>query len=193
MRRLYDWVLSWAESKWAAVALFLLAMAEASFFPVPPDVLLIALVLSMSRKAWFYAALCTAGSALGGVFGYLIGWQLMEVIGFPILNFYGAMNSFETVQALFRQYDVWIVGIAGFTPIPYKVFTITAGATLINFPAFIVTSILSRGARFFLVAGLIYFFGPKIKTVIDKYFNLLTIVFAVLLIGGFVVVKLVLN
>jgi membrane protein YqaA with SNARE-associated domain len=193
VRRLYDWVLSWAESKWGAVALFVLAMAEASFFPVPPDVLLIALLLARPKKAWFYAALCTAGSAVGGIFGYFIGWQLMEIIGKPILNFYNALDSFEIVKALFRKYDVWIVSIAGFTFIPYKVFTITAGATLINFPVFIVTSILSRGARFFLVAGLIYFFGPKIKTAIDKYFNTLTIVFAVLLIGGFVIVKLLLD
>ena len=190
-KRLYDWVLHWAETPYGVPALFLLAFAESSFFPIPPDVLLIALALGIPKKGLRFAMYCTIGSVLGGILGYIIGWQLIETIGTPILDAYGAMDKFDWIALKYRQYDAWAVGIAGFTPVPYKVFTIAAGAAKINFPVFLITSFFSRGARFFIVAGLIYHFGPGIKAFIDKYFNMLSIVFVVLLVGGFLLIKMV--
>ncbi len=190
-KKLYDWVLQWAETPYAMPALFLLAFSESSFFPVPPDVLLIALALSLPKKAFRYAAICTFGSVLGGMAGYFIGYQLMDMLGIPILGFYGVMDKYEYIQALYIKYDAWAVGIAGFTPIPYKVFTIAAGAFKIDFSVFVLASIVGRAGRFFLVAGFIYFFGPAIKKFIDKYFNLLTLIFIVLLIVGFLLIKYV--
>jgi len=189
IKKLYDWVLHWAETPYAVPALFILAFAESSFFPIPPDVLLIALALSIPGKAFRYAAVCTFGSVLGGIAGYFIGYGLMDMLGIPILRFYGVMDKYESIQALYIKYDAWAVGIAGFTPIPYKVFTIAAGAFKIDFSVFVLASFAGRAGRFLLVAGIIYFFGPAIKKFIDKYFNLLTIVFFILLIFGFVLVK----
>ncbi len=192
LKKLYNWVLHWAETPYAVPALFLLAFSESSFFPVPPDVLLIALAISIHKKAFRYAAVCTVGSVLGGMAGYYIGYQLMDIIGMPILKLYGAMDKYEYIQSLYMKYDAWAVGIAGFTPVPYKVFTIAAGAFKIDFPVFVLASIAGRAGRFFLVAGFIYFFGPTIKVFIDKYFNLLTIVFFILLILGIVLLKYIL-
>ncbi|MFH1114924.1 MAG: YqaA family protein [Pseudomonadota bacterium] len=189
MRRLYDWVLSWAYSPYAVPALFLLAFAESSFFPIPPDVLLLALAISIPRKAFTFAAICSVGSVLGGMVGYLIGYEFMEVVGNRILAVYGLMDKWQVVGELYNKYAAWAVGIAGFTPIPYKLFTIAGGAFKIDFPVFVLASVISRSARFFLVAALIYYFGPPIKSFIDKYFNILAIVFVVLLVGGFVLIK----
>ena len=189
LRRLYDWVLHWAETPYGAWALFLLAICESSFFPIPPDILLIALAVSIPQKSFRYALICSAGSVLGGCFGYLIGWQFMSGIGEQIIRFYGLTDKFEYIQTLYTRYDAWAIGIAGFTPIPYKVFTISAGAFNINFSVFVIASIISRSARFFLVGGFIYFFGPGIRTFIDKYFNILASAFAILLIAGFVIIK----
>lgn len=191
LKRLYDWVLHWAETPYALPALFILAFTESSFFPVPPDVLLITLAISIPRRSFKYATICTFGSVLGGMFGYLIGLKLMDTVGIPIITLYGAMDKYEYIQLLYMRYDAWAVGIAGFTPIPYKVFTIAAGAFKISFPVFVFASIAGRAGRFFLVAALIYKFGPPIKGFIDKYFNLLTILFFALLIGGFILVKFV--
>lgn len=189
IRRLYDWVLSWAESPYGAAALFVLAFVEASFFIVPPDVLLIALCIGKPRRSLHFAALCTLGSVLGGSFGYLIGHQLYETIGRGIIDFYDAGAAFERVGQLYRDNLVLALGTAGFTPIPYKVFTIAAGAFAVPFLPFVVISAVSRAARFFLVAGLIRLFGPQIRDVIDRYFNLLTVVFVLLLAAGFLVLK----
>ncbi|MFH1991493.1 MAG: YqaA family protein [Pseudomonadota bacterium] len=192
LRRLYDWILRWAQTPYGAWALFLLAFCESSFFPIPPDVLLIALAVAVPRKSLRYALVCSAGSVLGGCFGYLIGWQFMASIGSRIVDFYGLGSKIEYIGALYKTYDAWAVGIAGFTPIPYKVFTISAGAFKIDFWVFVLASLVSRSARFFLVGGLIYIFGPGIQDFIEKYFNILAIAFTVLLILGFVVIKLVL-
>lgn len=189
LRRLYDWVLSWAETPYGGPALFVLAFAESSFFPVPPDVLLIALAISIPRRAFYYALICSVGSILGGMLGYLIGLQFMEVVGDKIIQLYGFGPQWNYVGSLYKQYAAWAVGIAGFTPIPYKVFTIAGGAFHIDFPIFVLASALSRSARFFLVGGLIYLFGPPIRNFIDKYFNLLAILFVVLLVGGFILIK----
>jgi len=190
LRRLYSWVLHWAKTPYGSWALFLLALSESSFFPVPPDVLLIALAVSIPKKSFKYALICTAGSLIGGCLGYLIGWQFMITVGEKIIQFYGLTHKMQYIKDLYMQYDAWAIGIAGFTPIPYKVFTISAGAFDINFTVFIIASAVSRAARFFLVAWLIYLFGPKIKTFIDKYFNILAITFVVLLIAGFVIIKI---
>ena len=189
MRRLYDWILHFAETPYGTWALFLLAFAESSFFPVPPDVLLIALALAIPARAMRYAAVCTAGSVLGGIFGYFIGYGLMETVGFRILESYGLSAKFDVIGGLYNRYSAWVVGIAGFTPIPYKVFTIAGGAFRINFPVFIAASIVSRGARFFIVSGLIYRYGEGIKTFLERYFNLLSILFVILLVGGFVLLR----
>ncbi len=189
LRRLYDWVLHWAETPYGTPALFLLAFCESSFFPVPPDILLIALAVGLPKKSLKYALVCSAGSLLGGCFGYLIGWEFMAAIGDTIIQFYGLAGKYSYVRDLYARYDAWIIGVAGFTPIPYKVFTITAGAFKINFIVFFIASLVSRSARFFLIGGLIYKFGAAIQQFIDRYFNLLVIVFTLLLILGFGVVK----
>jgi membrane protein YqaA with SNARE-associated domain len=189
LRRLYDWVLRWAETPYGSWALFLLAFSESSFFPIPPDILLIALSVAIPQKSFKYALICSVGSVLGGCFGYLIGWQFMTSIGEKIISFYGLNQKVEYIQTLYVTYDAWAIGIAGFTPIPYKVFTITAGAFKIDFSVFIFASLVSRSARFFLVAGLIYVFGPKIQSFIDRYFDILAVTFTILLIAGFIIIK----
>jgi len=189
LRKLYDWVLSWSESPYGSLALFIIAFAESSFFPVPPDVLLIALAIGKPSRSFRFAAICTAGSVLGGMFGYLIGSMFFDVIGRPIVELYGFAERFEMVKALYSKYDVWIVGIAGFTPIPYKVFTISSGVFSMNFPVFVIVSFFSRGARFLLVSALIWKFGKPIKFFIDKYFNILSVLFIIILLAGFIVIK----
>lgn len=190
LRRLYYWVLHWAKTPYGSWALFVLAFCESSFFPVPPDVLLIALSVSIPKKSFKYALICTAGSLIGGCLGYLIGWQFMISVGEKIIQLYGLTHKMQYIKDLYIQYDAWAIGIAGFTPIPYKVFTISAGAFDINFTVFLIASAASRAARFFLVGGLIYLFGPKIQAFIDKYFNILAIAFVVLLMAGFAIIKI---
>lgn len=192
LKKLYNWVLHWAETPYGPWALLALAFSESSFFPVPPDVLLIALAISIPHKSFRYAIICTAGSVAGGAFGYLLGLKLMELVGIRIINFYGLMEQFDRLKTLYHQYDVWVVATAGFTPIPYKLATITAGAVKLDFPNFMLASALSRGARFFLVAGLIYKYGEPTKAFIDKYFNILSLLFIILLVGGGLVIKFLL-
>lgn len=200
LRRTYDWILHWAETPWGGTALFVLALAESSVFPIPPDVLLIALCLGCPAKSFKYALICTTGSIAGAVIGYLIGhiaWldsagEFTPFADFFFTNIPGFTHQiYEEVRLMFEQYSFWLVFTAGFTPIPYKLITITSGVFNINFPIFIIASIVSRGARFVLISWLIWRFGPSIKSFIDKYFNLLAIAFTVLLIGGFVLIKYV--
>ena len=146
VRGVYDWVLGWADHKYGSVALFVLAVVESSFFFIPPDVLLIALCVGRPRRSFHFAAICTVGSVLGGIVGYLIGYQLFELIGRPILDLYGAQETFARVGELYRENLVASLGVAGFTPIPYKVFTIAAGAFKVAIVPFILISTVSRGA-----------------------------------------------
>jgi membrane protein YqaA with SNARE-associated domain len=193
LKRLYDWVLHWAETPYGAPALFLLAFAEASFFPIPPDVLLLALCIALPTRAFRFAFIAAAGSVLGGVFGYGIGVGVWETVS-PVFFLYVpgfTEASFARVQHLFSVYDFWVVFTAGFTPIPYKVITIGAGVFKINFPVFMAASFIGRSLRFFLVAWLIFRFGPAMRVFIDKYFNILTIIFMALLLGGFVIIRYV--
>ena len=175
------WVIHWAQTPYGGLALFVLAFCESSFFPIPPDVLLIALCMANPPKAFLFALLCSVGSTLGGIFGYVLG----RVGGRPLLERFVREDRITLVQRHYQRWDVWAVAIAGFTPIPYKVFTISAGAFLLDFYRFVLASILSRSARFFLVAGLFFFFGPSINKLISRYFNLLSILFILLLILGF--------
>jgi membrane protein YqaA with SNARE-associated domain len=190
IRQIYDRCLLWVQSPTGVWALFFIAVAESSFFPIPPDIFLMVLCIAVPRKAFRYAAICSVGSVLGGMLGYGLGMGFMDTIGVKILEWYGLHDKYEVVKSLYQQYDALAVGAAGFTPLPYKLFTITAGAFKINFLTFVLISILSRSARFFLVAGFIYKFGAPVRHFIERYFNLLTIAFFVLLVGGFLVIKL---
>ena len=190
VRQIYDRSLLWVQSPSGVWALFFLAVAESSFFPIPPDVFLMVLCISVPRKSFRYAAICAAGSVIGGAIGYGLGMAFMDTIGMKILAWYGLHDKYEVVQNLYQQYDALAVGAAGFTPLPYKLFTITAGAFKINFATFILVSLVARSARFFLVAAFIYKFGAPVRHFIERYFNLLSILFFILLIGGFLVVKL---
>jgi membrane protein YqaA with SNARE-associated domain len=193
VRQIYDRSLLWVQSPSGIWALFILAVAESSFFPIPPDVFLMVMCISVPRKSFRYAAVCAVGSVIGGIIGYGLGLGFMDTIGMKILDWYGLQDKYEVVQNLYQQYDALAVGAAGFTPLPYKLFTITAGAFKINFVTFVLVSIAARSARFFLVAAFIYKFGAPVRKFIERYFNLLSILFFILLIGGFLVVKLFLR
>ena len=195
LRRIYDWVLHWAETPFGGAALFLNSFAESSFFPIPPDPLLIALCIGEPKKSLRFAFWCSLASVLGGAAGYWIGATLWGVVGDYFFRWVPSFTpeAFARVGGLYEEYNFWVVFTAGFTPIPYKLITIGAGVFNINFAVFFLASVLSRSARFFLVAALIRRFGPPIKDFIDRYFNLLSIIFIILLIGGFLVFKYVLD
>ena len=192
-RRVYDWTLAWAYRPSATWALCCLSFAESSFFPVPPDVLLMPLALGNPRKWFRYALLCSLASVLGGVAGYLIGWGLWQAISEHVFRWFAwagfSPEKFEQVRQAYDKWDFWVVFTAGFTPIPYKLITVTAGVFKINFPMFLLASAVGRASRFFLVAGMMRIFGPRITPFIDKYFNWLALLFTTLLVGGFVAVK----
>ncbi|MFV8752576.1 YqaA family protein [Nannocystaceae bacterium ST9] len=192
VRRLYDWVLSWAETPYGLPALFVLAFMESSFFPIPPDVLLIALALALPSKAFRFAAWCTLGSVLGGMFGYLLGFALWSSLEPMVIPAVFSAELFETATTKYDEWGVLVVFTAAFSPIPYKVFTIAGGVAQINFMAFVLTSIVGRGARFFLVAWVIRRYGDLARDLIDRYFNLVTVAFTVLLVGAFVLLKVLL-
>ena len=189
LRRLYDWTIKLSASRRAPWALSAVSFAESSFFPLPPDIVLIPMVLARRQMAWLYATICTASSVLGGIFGYAIGYFLFDTIGTYILNLYGYQDAFSHFAERYNEQGVWIVLIAGLTPFPYKVITIASGVTQLNFFVFMLASIAARGTRFFAVSALLWWFGEPIRAFIDRYFGLLTIAFMALLIGGFVVAR----
>jgi len=191
IKKLYDWVLHWAETPYGVPVLFVLAFAESSFFPVPPDVLMIALAISIPRKSFKFAVICTVGSVLGGILGYGIGHYGYEAVGKPIVDFYHGQGVMDAIKLQYDKHGFVGILIAAITPIPYKVFTIASGVFEFDFWLFLIGSVIGRSTRFFLVAGLIWKFGPSIKAFIDKYFNLLCWAFMILLVGGFILIKFV--
>ncbi|MZG31169.1 MAG: DedA family protein [Nitrospinae bacterium] len=190
-RSMYDWVLHWAATPYALPALFFISFIESSFFPVPPDVLLIAMTVALPALWVRFAFICSLASVLGGMFGYFIGYKFMDLFGNRIVEFYHLQAKFEQIGALYDEHQAWAVAAAGFTPLPYKIFTLAAGTFKINFPTFVLASAISRSARFFLVGFIIYKFGPPIKELIEKYFNIFSIVFFILLVLGFYLLKFV--
>ncbi|MEW5806267.1 MAG: YqaA family protein [Acidobacteriota bacterium] len=188
-RYLYDWVLHWSRTPYGSLALFLIAVAESSFFPIPPDVLLIALCLATPLRSFSFALICSIGSVLGGLIGYLIGFSFFELIAEPIINFYRYQNVYARISELYNRYNAWVVGIAGFTPIPYKIFTIAGGACKINLVVFTLASIISRSARFYLVSFLLWRFGSPIRNFIEKYLGWLSILFVFILVLSFILLR----
>ncbi len=191
MKRLYDWVLHWAETPYGVPALFILAFVESSFFPVPPDVLLIALALSMRKRSFWFALICTLGSIAGAFLGYYIGYALWEQLNLKEFFFKYVFSEevFNIVVQKYQENAIITVFTAAFTPIPYKVFTIAAGVCKISLLSLFLGSVAGRAGRFFLVSALLYIFGAPIKKFIDKYFDILAIIFTILLIGGFLIIK----
>jgi len=194
VRRLYDWVLHWADTPYGVPALFLLSLAESSFFPIPPDPLLVALCLAAAKKSLKFAAVATLASVVGGLIGYGIGAGAWTVVDDWFFTYVPGVSpeAFQQIQGLYERWDFWAIFLAGLTLIPYKIFTLSAGVFSINFGVFVLASALSRGLRFFVVAGLIYKYGAPISAFIDKYFDRLAIAFGVLLVLGFVLIELVL-
>ncbi len=189
MRAIYDWMMRMSAGPNAPYALALVSFLESSFFPIPPDVMLVPMVLADRSKAWRHAALATVASVLGGLAGYAIGYFLFDTIGRPVLEFYGYGGKTDAVMAWFRDWGVWILIAKGWTPFPYKVLTILAGAAHMDLASFMIASVVARSMRFFLVAGLLYFFGEPIRDFIEKRLTLVTTAFVVALIGGFVTLK----
>lgn len=189
LKKLYDWTVQWAKTAQASYALFAIAFIESSFFPVPPDVLLIAMTVAKPHAWWRNALICTAGSVLGALFGYFIGWGLYETVGRWIVTTYHFEGHMATVGKMYADNAFWAIFTAAFTPIPYKVFTLAAGIFKIGLPVLICASIVGRAGRFFLVAGLLRLFGEKIDRFIQKYFDILSILFVILLVGSYFLVK----
>ena len=189
LKKTYNWTLEKAQHKNAKWYLSLISFAESSFFPIPPDILLIPMALASKARALFYAFMCTLFSVLGGILGYVIGYFFYNSVGIYIVDFYHLENSFNIFESYYKEFGILIVLGAGITPFPYKFITIASGVFGLNIFLFIIISIIGRGLRFYLIAILLYFFGKKIKLIIDKYFNILTIVFFILLVGSVFIIR----
>ncbi len=189
LRKLYDWTMGLAGHRHSERALAAISIIESSLFPIPPDVLLIPMVLAKRERAWRIATICTIASVLGGLAGYLIGFALWEQVGRPIVELYGYMEKFGAFQARYEEWGAWIVAFFGLTPFPYKVITIASGVVSLDLWTFVLASVVSRGMRFFLVAALLWKFGEPIREFIEKRLGLLTLIFFIGLIGGFVAIK----
>ncbi len=189
LKKTYNWTLEKAQHKNAKWYLSLISFAESSFFPIPPDILLIPMALASKAKALFYAFICTLFSVLGGILGYAIGYFFFNSVGIYIVEFYHLENSFGVFEDYYREFGILIVLGAGITPFPYKFITIASGVFGLNIFLFIIVSIIGRGLRFYLIAILLYFFGEKIMLIIDKYFNILTILFFILLVGSVFIIR----
>ncbi len=189
LRKIYDWILDKSNHPKASWFLAFISFSESSFFPIPPDVILIPMVIANKMKAWWYAFVCTISSVLGGIVGYCIGSFFYTTIGIIIINYYSLQDQFIIFENLYNQYGIWIVLAAGFTPFPFKFITIASGLFHLNIFLFVLCSLLGRGFRFYLIAILLKIFGDIIKKFIDRYFNILTLLFFVVLIGSFVLLK----
>ncbi|MBV8535879.1 MAG: DedA family protein [Alphaproteobacteria bacterium] len=191
LRRLYDWTMTASAGPNALRTLAAVAFAESSFFPIPPDAMIIPMVLARPERAWRIALVATAGSVIGGIAGYAIGYYFFATIGLRLIDLYGLQTGFEQFRSAYAQYGLWIILIKGLTPIPYKLVTIASGAAAFNFWVFVAASIVTRGARFFLVSALLKAFGPPIRDFIERRLTLVTTAFLVCLVGGFVVIRYV--
>jgi membrane protein YqaA with SNARE-associated domain len=191
LRRLYDWTIGLAQSPYAMWGLALVAFLESSVFPIPPDILMIPMIIAMPRKAFLIAGVALVSSVAGGMLGYYIGWGLFESIGRPVLEFYGKDTYFDEFAVRYNEWGAWMVLMAGVTPFPYKVITILSGSTGLNFGVFMISSIIARGLRFFVVAGLLWKFGEPIRDFIEKRLGLMFVLLVVLLLAGFYVVKFI--
>ncbi|MSU91260.1 DedA family protein [Rhodobacteraceae bacterium 2CG4] len=189
LRRLYDWTLELADTRHALWALAVVAFVESSVFPVPPHLMVVPMVLAAPQRAWLIALVCTAASVAGGMLGYWIGAELFDSLGRPVLEFYGKAEKFEIFRAQFNEYGAWAVLFAGITPFPYKVITITSGATGLDFGVFMLASVLARGFVFFLLAAILWKFGPPVRAFIEKRFALVTTAAFAALLGGFALVR----
>lgn len=190
LRAFYDRILALAASRRAPWWLAAIAFAESSFFPIPPDALLVPMVLAQPRRAWFFALICTIASVMGGALGYYIGYAVFDQLARPVLDFYGYTAKFAAFQALYAEWGLWVILIKGMTPIPYKIVTIASGAARFDFLVFMLASAVTRGARFFLVAALLHFWGEKVRIFIERRLTLVTSVTALGVMGGFLALKL---
>ncbi|MFS4439207.1 YqaA family protein [Paracoccaceae bacterium GXU_MW_L88] len=191
LRDCYNWMLRMAESRYALPILALVSFVESSVFPIPPDVMLLPMILAAPHRAWLIAGVCTIASVLGGAFGYYVGAELFDVIGAPVLEFYGKMEKFDHFSDWFAQYGSWAVLVAGITPFPYKVITIASGAVALDFGTFMISSIIARGLRFFIIAALLWRYGAPIRDFIEHRLGLVFSVLMAALIGGFVALKFI--
>lgn len=189
IRKLYDWTLAWAAHPRALWVLGLVAFVESSIFPIPPDVLLLPMVLARPNRAWLIAGVCTVSSVLGGMLGYAIGYFAFDTLGQPVLTALGKADSFDGFIERYNEWGAWVVLAAGVTPFPYKVITILSGATQLSLPVFIISSIVARGLRFFIVAGLLWWLGEPVKAFIEKRLGLVFTLALVILFGGFYAVR----
>jgi membrane protein YqaA with SNARE-associated domain len=189
IRRFYDWILALAEHRRAAEVLAAVSFVESSFFPIPPDVLLIPMVLAKRERAWRYALVCTLASVVGGFLGYAIGYYLFDAVGRPVLEFYGYGPRIQEFQDLFNRYGWWIIVIKGMTPIPFKLVTIASGVAGYDLPSFALASLISRAMRFYPLTALLWWFGPPIRRFVEERLVWVTTIFAVFLVGGFVVLR----
>lgn len=189
LRRLYDRILALAGSRYAGGWLAAIAFAEASCFPLPPDILLVPMVLARRERAWHLAAICTAASVIGGALGYLIGYALFDLLAAPILRAYHYQDAFAAFQETYRHWGLWVILVKGLTPIPYKIVTIASGAARFDFPLFMLASLATRGVRFFLVAGLLRLYGQPIQDFIERRLMLVTTATLAIIIAGFAALK----
>lgn len=190
IRKTYDYVIHLSANQYALAWLFVISFIESSFFPIPPDIMLIPMILATPKKAWKIAGVCTLASILGAYLGYAIGLFFFQLIAEPLLTFYGYLDKFNEFKNLYAEYGAWIVFGAGITPFPYKIITIASGVVHLNLVVFTVASILARGLRFFLIAWLLKVYGEKMRLFIEKNLGWLSVVFLILLIGGFALIKL---
>ena len=190
LRRLYDWTMGLAAHRHALALLALVAFIESSIFPIPPDVLLVPMVLAARARAWRIALVCTVASVLGGLAGYGIGYFAFETVGRPLIAFYGAADAYESFRDTYNAWGLWIVFTAGLTPLPYKIFTIASGVTHLDVTIFVLGSVLSRGLRFYAVAALLWRFGSPLRAFVENHLGQVTAAFAVLLVGGFALIQL---
>ncbi|MCQ2734340.1 MAG: DedA family protein [Alphaproteobacteria bacterium] len=189
IRKIYDWIIRLSGNRNALMWLFIISFVESSFFPIPPDIMLIPMILATPKEAWKIAGVCTIASVIGAYLGYIIGVYFFQLIAEPLLNFYGYLDKFNEFKNLYEEYGAWIVFGAGITPFPYKIITIASGVVHLNLVVFTIASVIARGLRFFLIAWLLKTYGAKMRIFIEKNLGWLSVLFLVLLFGGFILIK----